>query len=70
MRDLWQITDYKIGKVILLHVMDRFDTAVSGALESPSESCRGSAVPCQPVAAGQTANRAHQQDGQTAVCLS
>lgn len=68
MRDPWQITDYKIGKVILLHVMDHFDTAASGALESPNKSCRDSAVLCRPMAAEQTANMVHQQDRQTAWC--
>lgn len=45
MRDPWQITDYRIGKVILLHVIDRFDTAASGAPENPSESRGDGAEP-------------------------
>lgn len=35
MRDPWQITDYRIGKVIWLRVIDRFDTAAFSALRKP-----------------------------------
>lgn len=68
MRDPWQITDYRIGKVILLHVIDRFDTAASGAPENPSESRGDGAEPSRqqrwPRHRGHRARQAGCPDGQ------